>query len=508
MASDLKRRLAIASVCLAFIAAGLYGYRAQGFLRPAWIQDFFKTMILSKDEQLRRIWGDFYKQMQFINKVTPEDSLIIFPRPESFSDDTKLRHAKLAQCFLFPRRGVDIGVREILSHRGPVYRIVIPGFDHEEPHLGEYRLDDHFRLWLLRERAGPPAGLVRDFRRMRITIPMRMGALVKFFLIMLVGTGGVALYFSERSHLSFFTTSFLLGTALDALGYVLLSLARISLTEPVQFLYLGVLSLLSFLVLLRTGRWKDLFGQRRIFSRGGVLIVGLWFGLLFLKGLTSPIQGRDACGIWAAKAQALFAFHDLRVLGFWGANLGFNYPPLLPIVMSQMALGGEGMVNVLFPFFALCLYATLRDEIEDTKFSAFMKAVLPLAIFGSPFFFRHSLQAYANLPLAVFVTKAITVLSSALREQTRRAWLALAMILCGVVFVRPDGSFYLIVLMAVAFLASWFKGQKLTYGICFSIPLGCMFLWDLYCVFVLHVRPADLSLLRDLARRLWTGQFL
>jgi len=440
------------------------------------IRGFFSWIMLPKEEKLSHSWGTYYKWVSFIREKTPGDSLIILP-PQS-AKFPAIGNAGLCDYFIFPRFGATEIDRKIPFHTGPIYRVNMDGFEYNKTYLEQYILNEDFSLLLLKERQEKAPSHLTDFTRIKGTFANILLALLKLLFIIASGIYIVLNYSSERSYLGFLTTSFLVGVTISAILYVLLSLIGINFTEPLQFVFLALLSTPSILLLIKRKSLINFSQTNHPYSILSYLVLGSFFCLLFLKSMSTPIITWDACAIWAIKAKAIFAFHNLKGYQLWGAFP--NYPPLLPIVMSQMAIGGESIVKLIFPLLALCLYANIYDEILQTGYSPPLKIILPIMIFTAPLLLIHSTIAYANFALTVFVTKSLTILAKLLKHHTEKGWLALSIILSGMLLLRPDGQAYFFYIVVLAFLWIRFQRHGFKNLLYLLIPALSIFLWKLY----------------------------
>ena len=439
------------------------------------IKGFSSWIMLPKEEKLSHSWGTYYKWVSFIRDKTPEDSLIILP-PQGDKFPV-IGNAGLCDYFIFPRFGAHENDRKTLFHTGPIYRVNMDGFEYNKTYLEQYILNKDFSLLLLKERQEKTPAQPTDFTRIKGTFANIFLALLKLLLITTSGIYIVSNYSSERSYLGFLTTSFLVGATISAIFYLLLSLIRIDFTEPLQFVFLGMLSALSIPLLIKRKSSMTFPQNSHPYNGLSYLVVGVFFCFLFLKSMSTPIITWDACAIWAIKAKAIFAFHNLKGYQLWGGME--NYPPLLPILMSQMAIGGESIVKLIFPLLALCLYANIYDEILQIRYSPPLKIVLPTFIFTAPLIFIHSTIAYTNLAFTVFVIKSLTILAKLLKHDTEKGWLVLTILLCGVLLVRPDGQSYFFYFVALTFLWICFKRYSSKNLLYLLIPALSIFLWKL-----------------------------
>jgi|GEM_PF-2950230 len=440
------------------------------------IKGFFSWIMLPKEEKLSRSWGTYYKQVSFIRDKTPEDSLIILP-PQSVKFPA-IGNSGLCDYFIFPRFGANENDKKIVFHTGPIYRVNMDGFEYNKTYLEQYTLNEDFSLLLLKERQEKDPSHLTDFTRIKGTFANIFLALLKLLFIITSGIYLVSKYSSERSYLGFLATSFLVGTTISAILYVLLSLIGINFTEPLQFIFLGMLSTPSILLLIKRKSFINFPQTNHPYNSLSYVIVGVFFCFLFFKSMSTPIITWDACAVWAIKAKAIFAFHNLKGYQLWGA--GKNYPPLFPILMSQMAIGGESIVKLIFPLLALCLYANIYDEILQTRYSPPLKIILPILIFTAPLIFIHSTIAYANFTFTVFLTKSLTMLSKLLKHNAEKGWPILSILLCGMLLVRPDGQPYFFYIVVLTFLWICFQRQSFKNLLYLLIPVLSIFLWKLY----------------------------
>lgn len=526
------KRFFVAIILLAIIAHCFYVllipcyYAIQILLIPCyndiqedariWIEDNLLRATLSKSEQLNKKWVEFYEQVSFIRNITPKDSLIILPPHCKLYP---IGNIGLSDYFLFPRFTVHKDRKRVESHKGPVYLVRMKMLKYKGEYIREYKLDEGFSLLLVKEREKETKLQLVGFSEIESNLLNTTLALLKLLLIVGSGVYIVARYFAERSRIGFLATSFLVGTIINGVFYIFLSFLRINFGELFQFLFLVALSTPGIIFLMEphghargschyaplgaTSRlafqprpWPWFSGrgikQKRSikYSKGAhsynkiaFIIVSLFFAGLFIKNFFTPITEWDACAIWGLRAKTIFALHNLTGLGRWGE--AGDYVPLLPILMSQVAIGGERMVQLIFPLLALCLYANVYDELSETTFPPMLKILLPLLIFHSAVFFRHSLEGDASLALAVFTTKSVTILSKSLKDNSGKTWLALSIMLCGVALVRPEGAVYFFYAALIIYILGRFQTNSFKNFSYLLIPLSSCFLWKLYSRLIL-----------------------
>lgn len=454
-----------------FLFAVLLAIALQGFTLTAYGAKIFSYGMRLPGEK----WGDFYnKWVPFISTTTPKDSLLVLPPfDECYTLD-------LCRYFNFPRRIAreDENSELISRHKGPIYRVKIKNSDSGErgEYKKEYVLDENFSLLLIKEREEETNALyLKDFTKIKPDFLNVTLALLKLMLIFTSGAYFVHRYFDEQSLTGFITASFLTGTIISTFFYIITSLTGLNFTEHLQFLALGVCSLPGLILLVKKNAFAKYFKNTYSYNAEVLIVVILFFLLFFVKHISTPIMEYDACSIWGTKAKCVFALHNLNWWAPWP-----HYPPLLSVVVSQLAIGGEKMAKLVVPLLTLCLYVNMRDEIGRTKFSGELKMLLPILLFGSVLFFRHSLIGQANFALVVFTTKAVSLMLKSLKKNSKKAWIALSIISCGVILVRPDGIIYFFTISAIACLGIFVNKYSLKNLLYLLLPLSLAFLWGLY----------------------------
>ena len=440
---------------------------------PEQFKGFFSCINTPKDKQLAKVHGKFCRQASFISDVSSKDSLIILPPREGFG---VLGHTEFCGFFVFPRLTANENANLAFLYDGPVYRVNVRGFEYKEPFIKRYDLNKDFSLLFLRERSKEEFAGVTDFTKIKDSPLNIMPALLKLFLIIMSGLYFVLKYFKESSLAGLLAASFLAGTVIVTVLYIIITIAGIDFAEITQFVFLSLFSALGIVYWVKHGA---AFHRTAVKNKMPIIIVGIFFVLLLVKSAFTPIIGWDACAIWGLKAKAIYALHNLSGLKYWGAHS--IYPPLFPVLLSLVAIGGEKAVTFIFPLFALFLYIIIYDEISETAFHPAIKIFLPLLLIFTGEVFMQSLNGYANLALTVFVTKAVVMLRRLTASDNKRGWISLALMLCGVILVRPDGRAYFLYIALLAIL--WvsfrkFSFSKLAYLL---IPAACALLWLVFC---------------------------
>lgn len=502
------------------------------------------NLAMSRDRHIEARWDRYARETAFIRAQTPPDSLLVLP-PQAAAFG-RIGNRGLTDFFVFPRRTAHAGAAALAAHEGPVYRVLMPGWggavtgqDHRGPQVrptgATARLDSLFGL--IQVRAARSQGSTmdhgsmdhggsadaawaarHDFTLISLTAGGLALALAKLALIALAGTYPAARWFAPRTAPGFLAAAFLTGATAAAVGFVLLGLLDLPASEALQLGLLAGAALPGAIWCVR--RSREPRGIRRSRDRGGIpqaarsparlatLVVTLLAIWIIVASVARPIVEWDGAAIWGIKARALYAFGTLDALRDWGAWP--EYPPLVPVLMAQLAPGGEQLVKLAFPLFALALYAVIYEALAASRWPRAWRIALPALILTTPLFFEHAQIAYANLALATYVTLTVVWLRRATSwavDEAGQPWLATGIAAAGAVLARPDGEVYsaYVALIALAWFA-WHRTGSRRLGAesapggaaarrqlawVIALPLAADLLWKLY--FSLHLRSAETS---------------
>jgi len=445
---------------------------------PHLLPKFIHAAKLSREEQIDFYWRNFCSQASLIRNLTPQNSLLIIP-PRTM-DFPAMSNVGTVDYFMFPRHSTYAKDSWVIEGcKGPIFWVSCRGNEYKGEYDRRYILDKDFSLLLLKNGGIQDHEMhLKDYALIKVGFLNMLLALAKLLFVIMSGAWIVARYFKERSAVSFLAVSFLVGSIIFTTLYILLSFLEISFSEIFQIAILLILSIPSLRAILK---------YRPLRIKGGnflgVTIVVLLFGLVFLKSLLDPVIMWDEFAFWGLRAKAIFAFHSLKGLTLWGEIS--NYPPLLPVIISLLAVAGEVITRVLPSIFAFCLYANIYDETKNTKFNPMLKMILPAMVILSPVFFKHSQVLYGNLILTVFVTKLLTILIRLRQDNSYKTLLPFSLFSCGLVLIRPEGSLYFVFLGILA-IAICVKRRTIRDIYFIILPVLCYLGWLAYFRFILH----------------------
>jgi hypothetical protein len=425
-----------------------------------------------REYHLARRWqaADYFARTQAIVAQTPPDALIVLPPMSSHYG--ALGNAGLTDYLVFPRQTANVGDAYIARYRGPVYQVAV------DAHNTQFSI--------LRARDGlAGAAPARDW----IAIPPApenvLLALCKFLLVVLSGAWFVRKWFHLTTVVGALAASALVGITLQALVFIALAYLNLPASEPAQFALLIVLALPTLFDFVRHRPHIAWNAAPPVVVAAAISITAL--AVLFLFGISKPIVEWDAMAIWGIKARAIFATETLRTLDLWGAYP--EYPPLVPVAMAQMGVGGEIVVKAIFPIFALCLYGVVY---ESLILPAWTRWLAPLPLLCAPQIVEHTQNGYANLALAVYATLAVLLLARWAKEKRDDLAIATALASCGLVLVRPDGEVYATYLFLIAWVIHWRRRAPIHRVAIFLAPFALDAVWKTFFVLYLHSTSGSL----------------
>ncbi len=439
------------------------------------IKSFFSSLSLGFTQQFENHYGELYQQISFIKETTPPDSLVVLPPGKG--EFIWLGYLGWSSYFLFPRIPVHESDPRVKFHQGPVYWVKLKGFEYGNSFLEESKLNETFSIVLLRKANEAHFGRhIRDFTEIKPTSSNLFYAFVKLTILLLAGMLLVLWCGGEETIWNLLSSSLLAGMVLNTVLHLGSSFAGFSISEHCETIVLGLLAVSGVILFFKKQVLiNGIKFQKSLTGRTPFFLVGFFFIVLILKSYHTPIMTNDACAIWGAKAKAFFAFHDLRKLFYFGARP--QYPPLLPIFMAQLGVGGESAVSLASPLFSLCLYQIMLQELTHTNLSPAAKKVLPLVLLTTPIFFLHSFIGYANLILSVFLTKSLILLAQLRQRNEPRDWKLLCLMLCGLILVRPEGYVYVALISLIAWMNGIFGKMKTKLSVLILVPWFLFLFW-------------------------------
>lgn len=221
---------------------------------------------------------------------------------------------------------------------------------------------------------------------------------------------------------------------------------------------------------------------------------------LFSHAAVRPAALYDSLAMWSFKAKVLFYEQkinfDQTQEFYLGGGGHLNYPWQVPLVQYwlHVNLGAydDLAANWIFVGYFLSLIGLVFFGLK--RYIGFFRAlILAFFLFSMPLVFYHGFNAYADLPLALYLTGALTFFYAWLRDKHRED-LRLAAIFWGLSFWIKDGAWFLYLAFLMVFFGYCLK-RRLSWS-AFSkfilISLAIASPWLLFRVFY-HLGLSNVS---------------
>lgn len=182
-------------------------------------------------------------------------------------------------------------------------------------------------------------------------------------------------------------------------------------------------------------------------------------GFAFLAGLAALLavgmgyHWGDEVILWGVKGYGIASLGLAPGVSEWGTRTT-SYPLNLPLLIAAFRIAfGDGLPEskILFPFFYFSLLLLVFDFLQDqfpNRRGIHLAGWLTLGYAATPLIFSHASWAYANLPLAFYLTAGVIAAGRALARFERGAAAAgqqsKGFLLSGIFFMlaawtRPEG---------------------------------------------------------------------
>lgn len=303
-----------------------------------------------------------------------------------------------------------------------------------------------------------------------LVIPAILGFLIVSILLRDETTSGL----SER-----LCMAYPLGMGLVTVQMFLLALVRVSLTLwyvaiPIMIeivgLYLWIRK--SKVVLVKTssfGLFNEIFGAddhwlKKISLIVLIALVVIKIGSIFVETYLRPIFAWDSFANWSASAKAFYYSHGLLLDAlpedFFGKGLlnrNSNYPPHNPLMQVWMSLWighfDEVFVKFWSPIYllAMSVYLYVFMARETSRLIALSMLVLFLS---SPLLSIHSIEAYSDVPLSVYILFSLIMFFFAMRGKYGY-WTLMGLFSAEALFTKDEAPFFVLPLLLAAAAFFW-----------------------------------------------------
>jgi len=170
-------------------------------------------------------------------------------------------------------------------------------------------------------------------------------------------------------------------------------------------------------------------------------------GLAVVRAVVQPLGtgAWDAWSFWTPKAESIVYFHGLSG-GFLRSGVAnADYPPLIPALESAafrfMGQFDTTLVHVQFALLFLAFVAAAGELLRGRTDSRILAAVL-IVIAAAPAMYRQSTDAYADVPLAVFVSLGALLLWIGARERLPASFGLAGLLLAAAMATKAEGTLF------------------------------------------------------------------
>lgn len=238
--------------------------------------------------------------------------------------------------------------------------------------------------------------------------------------------------------------SYLVGVAWTGIAGGLLLVAGFSF-DSVEIAAVAVLPLATFVFVsrLREKRARpapEVDGSRWI-AAPAILIAGL----IVLKSAVQPLSAWDAWSFWIPKAKSLIYFDGLSSAFLQSGVANADYPPLLPILESAafrfMGQFDTTLIHVQFAFLFVAFVSAVA-EMSNRLPQPYKLGTVLVLIAASPAMYMQVSDAYADAPLAIFVSVAALLLWRGIRENKGAALPLAALFLAAAMATKVEGMIF------------------------------------------------------------------
>ncbi len=194
------------------------------------------------------------------------------------------------------------------------------------------------------------------------------------------------------------------------------------------------------------------------------VIVTVKIASILVETYLRPIFAWDSFANWSAGAKAFYYSHSLLLNtspeDFFGKGLlnrNANYPPHNPLMQVWISLWvgnfDEVLVKLWSPVYllAMSVYLYLIMAKETSRLIALSLLVLFLS---SPLMSVHSIEAYSDVPLSVYLLFSLIMFFFAMRGK-HEYWTLMGLFSAEALFTKDEAPFFVIPLLLAAIMFIW-----------------------------------------------------
>ncbi|RPI38376.1 MAG: hypothetical protein EHM54_00520 [Nitrospiraceae bacterium] len=198
-------------------------------------------------------------------------------------------------------------------------------------------------------------------------------------------------------------------------------------------------------------------------------LVVVKLGSIFAETYLRPIFAWDSFANWSAGAKAFYYSHGLLLDAapedFFGKGLlnrNANYPPHNPLMQVWISLWlgqfDEVLVKFWSPVYLLCMSVYLYLFMARETSRLISLGVLALFL-SSPLLSVHSIEAYSDMPLSVYMLLALIMFVHVMRGRNG-FWPLMGLYSAEALFTKDEAPFFVLPLLASASVFIWQNRER------------------------------------------------
>jgi hypothetical protein len=168
-------------------------------------------------------------------------------------------------------------------------------------------------------------------------------------------------------------------------------------------------------------------------------------GLAVVRSVAQPLSAWDAWSFWTPKAESIVYFHGLSSAFLRSGVANADYPAFGPALESAafrfMGQFDTTLVHIQFSLLFVAFVAAVGESLRRWAEPKKLGAVL-IVIAAAPAMYAQSTDAYADVPLAIYVSLGAFLFWIGIRERLRASLALAALFLAAAMATKTEGTVF------------------------------------------------------------------
>jgi 4-amino-4-deoxy-L-arabinose transferase-like glycosyltransferase len=168
-------------------------------------------------------------------------------------------------------------------------------------------------------------------------------------------------------------------------------------------------------------------------------------GLAVVRSVAQPLSAWDAWSFWTPKAESIVYFHGLSSAFLRSGVANADYPAFGPVLESAafrfMGQFDTTLVHIQFSLLFVAFVAAVGESLRRWAEPEKLGAVL-IVIAAAPAMYTQSVNAMADVPLAIYVSLGALLLWIGIRERMPAALALAALFLAAAMATKTEGTVF------------------------------------------------------------------